>query len=134
LYGGAGSDIFRWELNDGGSTSSVAVDTIKDFNTAIPGAGGDTLDLRDLLSPTGGTAGGLDNFLHFRLDGSGNTVIDISTTGQFSNNNNVGGPPSNVSNNDDQQIVLQGVNLIGSFTSDQQVIQDLLTKGKLIVD
>jgi hypothetical protein len=35
---------------------------------------------------------------------------------------------------EDQRIVMQGVNLIGGLTTDQAVIQDLLTKGKLNTD
>ncbi len=39
-----------------------------------------------------------------------------------------------VSNHEDHSILLQGVDLIGSFSTDQQIIQDLLNKGKLITD
>jgi hypothetical protein len=34
----------------------------------------------------------------------------------------------------DQIINLAGVDLVTGYTSDQQIIQDLLTKGKLITD
>jgi hypothetical protein len=34
----------------------------------------------------------------------------------------------------DQKIILSGVDVIGVFSTDQQVIQDLLTKGKLNTD
>ena len=34
----------------------------------------------------------------------------------------------------DQVITLTGMNLVGSFTSDQQVINDLLQRGKLVTD
>ena len=134
LTGGLGVDTFQWSFGDKGTTGSVAVDTITGFDTALPGAGGDILDLRDLLlAPTGATAAQLDNFLHFQYSG-GNTTIYVSATGAFNDNNNVGAPPSNVSNNDVQQIVFSGVNLVSGSTTDQQVIQNLLNQGKLITD
>jgi hypothetical protein len=34
----------------------------------------------------------------------------------------------------DQTIVLQGVNLTSGFTTDTQIINDLLQRGKLITD
>lgn len=42
--------------------------------------------------------------------------------------------PVNVTNNDVQQIVFTGVNLTSGFTTDEQVINDLISKGKLITD
>ncbi|KAA3654940.1 MAG: type I secretion C-terminal target domain-containing protein [Proteobacteria bacterium] len=134
MTGGLGADVFQWSLADAGTISSPARDTITDFDVALPSAGGDILDLRDLLqAPVGATAAALDNFLHFQYSG-GNTTIYVSTSGAFNDNNSAGGLPSNVSNNDVQQIVLNGVNLTAGFSTDQQVIQDLLTKGKLITD
>jgi hypothetical protein len=41
---------------------------------------------------------------------------------------------ANVTNNDVQQIVFAGVNLTGSFTTDMQLINDLIARGKLITD
>jgi hypothetical protein len=131
LDGGAGADTFRWSFADAGTTGTPAVDTIDNFETA-PGA--DVLDLRDLLNaPAGATAAALDNFLHFRYSG-GNTTIYVSQTGAFADGNSASGLPTNVSNNDVQQIVLDGVDLVGASTTDQAVIQSLLTNGKLIVD
>ncbi|TXH53829.1 MAG: tandem-95 repeat protein, partial [Burkholderiaceae bacterium] len=127
LTGGAGADVFAWTLADRGTTASPAVDTIADFNTAAPSAGGDVLDLRDLLSGEHGAgAGNLSNFIHFSTDGT-STTIQISTTGAFSG--------SNYGTATDQTIVLQNVNLFtGGLTTDQQILQDLLTKAKLVVD
>jgi hypothetical protein len=91
-------------------------------------SGGDVLDLRDLLSNeshTAGSTGNLANFLHFEHSGS-NTVVHVSSTGGFS-----GGF---VPNQEDHTILLQNVDLVGGFSTDQQVIQDLLNKGKLITD
>ena len=131
LDGGAGADTFRWSFADAGTTATPAVDTIDNFETA-PGA--DILDLRDLLNaPADATAAALDNFLHFRYSG-GNTTIYVSQTGAFADGNSASGLPANVDNNDVQQIVLTGVDLVGASTTDQAVIQNLLTNGKLIVD
>jgi Ca2+-binding RTX toxin-like protein len=120
LTGGSGSDVFRWRLGDQGTTASPAADTIGDFDN---GASGDRLDLRDLL--VGDNSGNLSNFLHFTTSG-GNTVVSISTSGGFSSGFSSGAV--------DQTITLTGVNLVGSFTSDQQIIQDLLQRGKLLTD
>ncbi|HTY02137.1 MAG TPA: type I secretion C-terminal target domain-containing protein, partial [Rhodocyclaceae bacterium] len=107
-------------LADAGTVGVPASDTVTDFNAAVPASGGDILDLRDLLvgeTHTGANAGNLANYLHFSYAG-GNTTINVQSHGAGV----------------DQVITLQGVNLVGSFTTDQQVIQDLLTKGKLITD
>ncbi|MBI4989189.1 MAG: type I secretion C-terminal target domain-containing protein [Rhodocyclales bacterium] len=128
LTGGLGADVFRWELADRGVKGNPATDTVTDFDAAPFVSGGDVLDLRDLLaneSHTAGSTGNLSSFLHFEQSGS-DTVVHISTTGGFS-----GGF---VSNQEDHAILLQGVDLIGSFSTDQQIIQDLLNKGKLITD
>jgi hypothetical protein len=130
LSGGLGDtmvDVFKWELADRGFKGTPAIDTVTDFDTAAAGAGGDVLDLRDLLvgesHPTG--AGNLANFLHFEYAG-GDTKVHISTTGAFG-----GGFSASL---EDQTIVLQGVDLIGTMSTDQQIIQDLLNKNKLITD
>ncbi|WP_395690903.1 tandem-95 repeat protein [Piscinibacter sp.] len=141
LYGGAGndilrggtattadgaSDVFAWTLSDRGTAGSGPVDTITDFSNAAASAGGDVLDLRDLL--VGENTGNLSSFLHFSYDSASNTTtIQISSTGSFAAGNYAGAT--------DQTIVLTGVNLLsGGLTTDQQVISDLLTKAKLLVD
>jgi len=138
LTGGLGADIFAWELNDGGTAGAPVTDTITDFNLAGRSAGGDVLDLRDLLvGETTGTLLGQDNlanFLHFEFSG-GNTIVHISTTGGFSADpHTVGAPSGVVTGAENQRIVLSGVDMIGLFSTDQQVIQDMLTKGKLSTD
>ncbi|MCG3188443.1 MAG: hypothetical protein LKCHEGNO_00433 [Burkholderiaceae bacterium] len=120
LTGGAGSDVFRWHLGDQGTPGSPAADTVTDFNNA---AGGDMLDLRDLLA--GESSGNLSDYLHFTTSG-GNTTISISTSGAFSSGFSAGAT--------DQTITLTGVNLVGAFSTDQQIIQDLLQRGKLLTD
>ncbi|HEY2925622.1 beta strand repeat-containing protein, partial [Piscinibacter sp.] len=129
LSGGSGADVFAWSLSDKGSAGTPAVDTITDFDIASPAAGGDQLDLRDLLQgeTTVGGTGNLGDYLHFSVAG-GDTTIQISSAGGFS-----GGFQASAV---DQTIVLQSVDLssAGAFTTDQQIIQDLLNKSKLIVD
>jgi VCBS repeat-containing protein len=128
LTGGLGADVFQWRLNDNGTTSSPAADVITDFNTASRASGGDVIDLRDLLVGeyhVGTDAGNLSNYLHFEHNGN-DTLIYVSTSGVFS-----GGFDAK---SDNQNITLQNVNLVGTFTSDAQVIENLLKQGKLIAD
>ena len=145
LTGAAGNDVFRWSLGDGGSTTTPARDVIIDFDNT--NHAGDVLDLRDLLigesHATNTVAlpgsigldnaitvtpneGNLANFLHFSVDG-GNTVVEISSTGGFTAGTY---NPAAV----DQVITLSGLNLVGSFSNDHQVINDLLQRGKLVTD
>lgn len=156
LTGGAGSDVFKWNFGDGGvaagraenpnagttaqfngtaSNGSRAQDIITDFNTAPVASGGDVLDLRELLvgdlHGAGNAPGNLQNYLDFNVSG-GNTEIRISTSGQFAS----GTYNSAV---EDQRIVLQGVDIRSSLglagtATDNQIIQELLTRGKLITD
>jgi Ca2+-binding RTX toxin-like protein len=126
LTGGSGADVFRWNFGDGGIVGTPAVDTITDFNNGA-GAQGDVLDLRDLL--VGESHGNLSNYLHFSTSDSGGSVtttISISTTGGFAGGFSTGAV--------DQVIQINNVDLVGTFTNDQQVIQDLLTRGKLLSD
>jgi surface adhesion protein len=127
LTGGLGADVFKWELADRGTPGSPAIDTVTDFDSA---ANGDKLDLRDLLvgeSHAGTDPGNLANYLHFETSG-GSTVVQISSSGGFSGGYNAGAT--------DQRIVLNNIDLTGGgmLSADQQIIQDLLNKGKLITD
>ncbi|MDO8788210.1 MAG: VCBS domain-containing protein [Sulfuritalea sp.] len=133
LSGGLGdlvSDTFEWTLADVGTKGTPAVDLITDFDTAAAPSGGDVLDLRDLLSGEnqGTGVGNLASFLHFEKDGA-NTNVHISSTGGF------GGGYTPAA--EDQTVILQDVDVyafVGINATDQQIIQDLLTKGKLITD
>ena len=91
------------------------------------------LNLKDLLIGESNNGASLDNYLHFNFSG-GNTTMYVSTTGAFSDNNAVASNPTNVTNNDVQQVIFTGVNLTTGFTTDLQVINDLISKGKLITD
>jgi surface adhesion protein len=105
---------------------SPAADTVQDFDNS---ASGDRLDLRDLLQGETDDAMSLTNFLHFSQSGS-DLVIQVSSAGGFAGGYNAGAV--------DQTITLQGqwsdITGSGSLSSDQQIIQDLLARGKLITD
>jgi T1SS-143 domain-containing protein len=131
LTGGTGSDTFKWSLNDQGTNAAQAVDTITDFSAATFASGGDRIDLRDLLS--GENSATLDKYLHFSTNGT-ETVLQISTTGAFTAGHSIGGTFADVTNNTVQRIVFSGVNLTSGFATDQQLINDLISKGKLITD
>ena len=131
LSGGLGSDVFKWSLGDAGTTTRPAVDAITDFNKAARLDGGDVLDLRELLqgeSHSGTAVGNLGSYLHFERSGS-DTVVHVSSNGGYTGGTFNPGAT-------DQKIVLQGVDLTnsGALTNDTQIIQDLLTKGKLNAD
>ncbi|WP_159287848.1 beta strand repeat-containing protein, partial [Zhongshania aliphaticivorans] len=117
LSGGRNSDTFVWNSTDKGSTASPASDIITDFTT---GVGGDVLDLSDLLQ--GEENGTLTDYLSFQSDGSGNTILSIDSAGDS---------PFSA----DQTITLSGVDLTGAGTlSDQDIINNLLSNGNIIID
>lgn len=60
LIGGAGNDTFKWLAGDSGH------DRVSDFSV-----GADTLDLSKLLQSLSAGADSLDDFLHFKVSGSG---------------------------------------------------------------
>jgi len=141
LTGGTAADTFRWSLGDHGANGTPAVDTITDFNAATPAAGGDILDLRDLLqgelhgAPTGsnvnGTVGTLENYLDFSVAG-GTTTLRVSSAGSFTGGTYSAGA-------EDQRIVLQGVDIrsalgLAGTATDAQIIQELLNRGKIVTD
>lgn len=70
LTGGAGADIFALNNYEG-------VDRIKDFEK---GAGGDTLDLRDLLNDYE-LGDAITDYVHARSTGAGNTIISFDADG-----------------------------------------------------
>ncbi len=130
LTGNAGVDTFAWNLADAGPAGTPVSDTITDFNF---GGTDDKLDLRDLLiGELGATAAVLDNYLHFELVGA-DTVLHVSSAGGFGDNNNIGGGAP-VPGSETQTIVFTGVDLTSGFTTDQQLIQDLLTNKQIITD
>jgi Ca2+-binding RTX toxin-like protein len=126
LTGGTGSDTFRWQLADKGPVGNPAADVVTDFSAAAVKSGGDALDLRDLLQGENHTTGtgNLGNYLHFEKSGT-DTILHVSSSGAYSAGFNATA--------DDQTITLNNVDLT-TTGNDQAIIQDLLTKGKLIVD
>ncbi|KAA0956007.1 retention module-containing protein [Pseudomonas sp. ANT_H12B] len=92
LSGGAGADTFQWLKGNSGH------DVVTDFT---PGT--DKLDLSQLLQGENGTTASLDDYLHFKVIGSGDSVltsIDVSAM--------AGAAPN-------QTIELAGVNLASHY-------------------
>ncbi len=115
LTGGLGADVFKWELTDRGTTASPAIDTITDFDNDS-----DKLDLRDLLVGES-HSGNLSSYLNFTYDsGTNTTTLSVKTSSSLT-------AP-------DQVILLEGVNLVGSFGTQDAIIADLFSRGKLITD
>ena len=128
LSGDSGNDTFIWEEEDEGTPGSPATDTITDFNAEPVAGGGDIIKLGGILLgelARGNTVGNLTDYMHFVLSGT-DTILYISTTGGFSGGFAMGAV--------DQQITFTGVDLIGTFTTDEEVIAQLLANGNLIVD
>lgn len=136
------ADVFVWLLGDQGAAGTPALDRIQNFSTAAAGtngAGGDVLDLRDLLqgesAGPGNAAGNLANYLHFEITG-GDTWVHVSHTGGFGADSHAVGAGYSASA-ETQQIILEGVNLQTLYSgaaTDQQIITQLLNSNKLIVD
>ena len=88
------------------------------------------LDLRDLLQGET-TSATLDPYLDYNVNG-GNTEIRISSSGGFT-----GGAYDLGA--EDQRIVLQGVDIraalgLGGAANDNQIIAELINRGKLVTD
>jgi VCBS repeat-containing protein len=119
LIGGTGADTFKWHFENQGTLSAPSYDTVKDFSLASRVDGGDVLDLRDLLQ--GENSDNLAQYMNFHRQDQ-NTILDINTQGQLRQGV-------------DQRIVLEGVDLTqGDQLSNRAIINDLLQKGKLIID
>ena len=119
MTGGLGSDTFAWTLADA-DPSTPPTDTITDFNVAPAASGGDVLDLSDLLEGASPISDPLGDYLDISFNG-GNTTIAVHSGGT--------GMPV------DQIIVLQGVDLtVGGTLNETQIISNLLSANKLIVD
>jgi hypothetical protein len=131
VMGEAGADTFRWALGDQGAPGGPALDTIADFSAPTFASGGDRLDLRDLLQGETGVSN-LQNYLDFSVSG-GTAVLRISSSGGFTGGTYAAGA-------EDQRITFTGIaNMgtalgLGAGATDAQIIQDLITKGKLITD
>jgi hypothetical protein len=104
--------------------ASPATDTITD-GAAFASTAGEALDLRDILQGevhAGTAAGNLTDYLHFTYNaGTNATTVEVKSHGAAQ-----AGP--------DQLIVVSGANLVGAYSTDAQIIQNLLNNGKLITD
>jgi hypothetical protein len=121
LMGSEGADVFQWNLAEPG-----ARDTVSDFDMANPTTGGDVLDIHDLLPPE--SAGNLESYLRFEDSGSGGTLLKISHEGNFT------GDDAHDAGVSYQSIDLQSVDFSSLGNSQQQIIDNLLSSGKLITD
>ena len=145
-HGTCDTDVFAWTLADRPTSGEHNhIDTITDFNCAARTAGGDVLDLRDLLqtdhsTSTSGTASvdKLLNFLDFDTHSQpGSTIIHVSASGSFQAD--ATGHSDSTGCADQQHIVLANVDLRSSLGLDQsandhQIISELMNRGKLLVD
>jgi VCBS repeat-containing protein len=138
LTGGLGSDVFAWTFAERGAAGAPGSDRISDFEFAPPAAGGDLLDLRDLLqgeAKAGFGAGTLDQYLDFDTTSlAGSTIIRISSGGGFT-----GGAYNAAA--EDQRIEITGVDMrsagvfgLNASASDNAIIAQLLQRGQLIAD
>jgi hypothetical protein len=72
-------------------------------------------------SHLGTSAGNLASYLNFTYNaGTNTTTVSVKSSSSLA-----------VS---DQVIQLEGVNLVGAFTTQNDIIQDLFNRGKLITD
>ncbi|WP_155857595.1 Ig-like domain-containing protein, partial [Acinetobacter gandensis] len=138
LTGGDGADTFRWEKDNQRNGLKAAHDVITDFDLRPFAAGGDALDLSDMLigaSRIGFNAGNLANYLHFVYDKeTGNTTIYVSTKGEFIGGFNAVTDFAKA----DQLIELENTNLTSpnhnNLDSDFEIISWLVQQGKLVTD
>jgi hypothetical protein len=121
LIGGTGADAFVWVSGDQATGSNLPTDRVVGFDTVEDS---DVLDLSELLEGANPTNEVLSNYMTFTSDGT-NTTIDVKSLGNS-------GPGSGSS---DQKIVLQGVDLVAFYgTNDSAtIISNLISDGKLIV-
>jgi Ca2+-binding RTX toxin-like protein len=117
LIGGDGSDTFKWNLGETGA------DKITDFTL---GAGGDVLDLKDLLVGENADAASLEAYLNFSANGLGQTVITVDA-----NAGTDGGTGQSITLENVQYSDLQSW---AGDTSDTAIIAKLLTEGNLKTD
>ena len=119
LTGGTGGDTFKWNATDG-DTTTPPVDTVTDFDTVDGAAGGDKLDLSELLQSEPDSDGGdLTAYLSVMWDeDAGKTTITVKSDGVTVD-----------------QTIEVGVNLTTGFnqaTQQAEIIQNLLDQTKLI--
>jgi hypothetical protein len=126
LTGGMGADVFRWTLGDQGTVGTPAADVVTDF---APGAGGDVLDLKDLLvgehDGTGVLPSNLLEFLHV-AEVSGKAVLSVDHDGGASF------APDQTIKFDNMSMAQLAVGLgLGSGASSDDIIAQMVATGHL---
>ncbi|MGH1409783.1 MAG: type I secretion C-terminal target domain-containing protein, partial [Aeromonas sp.] len=115
LTGGGGKDTFKWGVGDIGG-----VDVIKDFTI---GAGGDVLDISELLMGEHANKTSLDAYLTFATGpGTGKSTLTIDLDGSGA------GTTAHIIQFDNIDLTA------GGTRNDQTIIEDLLNQGNLKVD
>jgi len=123
LNGGAGDDVFAWGNGDAATVSAPALDVVRDFGLGGSDPNGkDVLDLRNLLVGEENSSD-LSHYLNFSYDGV-NTVLKVSSTGTLLADGT----------GFDQMIRLENVDLMAGVTDQNQIINNLIAAGKLLVD
>jgi len=72
LTGGSGSDTFKWEQGN------VGHDLVTDFSIGV-----DKLDLSQLLQGENSSSASLDDYLHFKVTGSGESLVTTIEVGSM---------------------------------------------------
>ena len=106
LTGGGGADTFKFNAGDEGTAATPAVDTITDFNVSE----GDRLDLSSLL--VGEENRDLTQYISFDRTDPANPIVEVRDT--------AGGAIT-------QKIILQGVDLSQLGSTDEEIINKLVT-------
>jgi len=134
---GSGSDVFAWTLSDAGSAGSPGQDKIEGFNaSSTVTAGGDVLDLRDLLVGEHAAAGAynLENFLHVELpSGSAtSTTLHVSASGGFAGGSYAAGQETQVI--ELTQTQLASALGLATDATESAILKAMVEQGKLVVD
>ena len=138
--GGSGADVFAWNFADRGAPGAPAIDTVADFDIAHATNqldGGDVLDLRDLLQGEQhrDLARPLPRVRHHQP--AGQHADPRQQRRRLRRGRRLERRAG--ARSQDQTIVLQGIAdirgaLADAASSDNQVIQELVNRGKLLVD
>lgn len=122
LTGGLGADTFVWNFGDQATSTDPTEDSVTDFSLGEFGvdADADKLDISDLLQ--GASDSNVDAYVFAEEDGSGNTVLHISSDGQLGSN----GAEA------DQTIVLKDVGMNGAESS--AFLESLIDNGQLDIE
>jgi hypothetical protein len=109
---------------------------VSDFSAALPAAGGDVLDLRELLREQpkglGRDPGALARHLAIDTASSpGSTILRLSRAGAFT--------PEARAADAEERLTLVGIDLraamgLGPAAPDSQVIAELIARGKLVAE